>query len=251
MTRHRIARAFGPGVPAGATSGPASGDGVATAAELAEFNRHLLDAREDERSHLARELHDELGALLTAAKLDAARLGSQLGGHMPEARERLARLVRTLDLGIALKRRIVEDLRPSALAQLGLVATLEILVGEFAGRAGLAVGSDLAPVTLDAEGELVVYRLVQEATTNIARHARAHRVSLVLREVPGDGGREVLLRIGDDGIGFDAGRPTFSAHGLAGMRWRVQSRGGRMRVQSRPDDGTTIEVWLPVTPAAG
>ena len=94
---------------------------------LTELTRHLSSAREDERGRLARELHDELGALLTSAKLDAARIKSRLAGIAPDALERLAHLVETLNSGIALKRRIIEDLRPSALSNLGLVATLEIL----------------------------------------------------------------------------------------------------------------------------
>ncbi|MEO6031319.1 MAG: CHASE3 domain-containing protein, partial [Burkholderiaceae bacterium] len=97
-------------------------------AQLTELTRHLQTVREDERNRLARELHDELGALLTAAKLDLARLRSRLGATTPEVVERLAHLNEALNNGIALKRRIVEDLWPSALSNLGLVATLEILL---------------------------------------------------------------------------------------------------------------------------
>jgi len=98
---------------------------------LANLATYLQQVREDERGHLARELHDELGSLLTAAKLDVARLKSRLGDQAPEALQRLQHLTETLNRGIALKRRIVEDLRPSSLSNLGLLPSLEILTREF------------------------------------------------------------------------------------------------------------------------
>src|SRR5206468_5393526 len=124
---------------------------AARTAQLRELALHLQTVREDERSHLARELHDELGALLTAAKLDAARLKSRLGTMMtPEVRERMAHLNEALNNGIALKRRIIEDLRPSSLSNLGLAAALEILVREFSARMELNVQCELEPVELPA-----------------------------------------------------------------------------------------------------
>ena len=130
-------------------------------AELTDLTHHLLSAREDERNRLARNLHDELGALLTSAKLDAARIRSRLGSTAPEALERLAHLVDTLNSSIALGRRIIEDLRPSTLDNLGLAAALEILAREFTERSGVPVHCALAPVRLSRSAELVVYRLVQ------------------------------------------------------------------------------------------
>ena len=100
-------------------------------AQLTELTQHIQTAREDERHRLARNLHDDLGALLTSAKLDAARIKSRISTAAPEALELLAHLVGTLNSGIALGRRIIEDLRPSALSNLGLAATLEILAREF------------------------------------------------------------------------------------------------------------------------
>ncbi len=144
--------------------------------QLRELAQHLQTIREDERSRLARELHDELGALLTAAKLDVARLKSRLGATLtPDATERLAHLNESLNGGIALKRRIIEDLRPSSLSNLGLVAALEILLREFAARSEIEVVDDLAAVELDAGAQLTVYRLVQEALTNVVKYAKARR----------------------------------------------------------------------------
>lgn len=213
--------------------------------QLTELTTHLLSAREDERNRLARNLHDELGALLTSAKLDAARIRSRLAGTAPEALERLVHLVGALDSAIALGRRIIEDLRPSTLANLGLVATLEILAREFAERSGIEVHCALQPVSLPASAELVVYRVVQEAITNISKYAGAGQVWLGLAEAHG----KVELTIRDDGAGFDTARSLKSAYGLVGMRFRVEAEGGRMAVESAPGQGCLIRVSLPA--AAG
>lgn len=213
-------------------------------AELTELTHHLQTAREDERHRLARNLHDELGALLTSAKLDAARIRSRLAGTAPEALERLAHLVETLNASIALGRSIIEDLRPSTLGNLGLVATLEILAREFAERSGVEVECALQPVALDATAELMVYRLVQEAITNISKYAKARHVRLALASR--DGRIEVSVR--DDGVGFDTAVPPRSAYGLVGMRFRVEAEGGRLSLVSAPGRGTLLTVTLPESP---
>ncbi|MDQ6679949.1 MAG: CHASE3 domain-containing protein [Pseudomonadota bacterium] len=214
-------------------------------AQLKELALHLQTVREDERRHLARELHDELGALLTAAKLDAARLKSRLGAMTPEVSQRMAHLNEALNSGIALKRRIIEDLRPSSLSNLGLAAALEILVREFSARVEIEVASDLQPVSLGPSAELTVYRLVQEALTNIAKYARATQISVSVRPVAG--GIEVCVR--DDGIGFDTALPQLATHGLLGMKFRVESENGTMTIASPPGHGTTIAAVLPQAPA--
>jgi signal transduction histidine kinase len=208
---------------------------------LTQLAQHLQTAREDERSRLARELHDELGALLTAAKLDVARLQSRLPGLSAEASERIVHLNSTLNSGIALKRRIIEDLRPSSLSNLGLVAALEILTQEYATRSGQRVRTSLEPVPLSPSGELTVYRLVQEALTNIAKYAQAGTVDVTLR---GEGDR-VEIAVQDDGRGFRSEGVDASAHGLLGMRYRVEAEGGEMHIDSRPARGTRLSAWLP------
>ena len=209
-------------------------------AQLSELTRHLLTAREDERHRLARNLHDDLGALLTSAKLDAARIKSRIGDRAPQALELLAHLVETLNSGIALGRQIVEDLRPSALSNLGLVATLEILAREFTEHSGIAVECSLEPVVLDATAELTVYRLVQEAMTNIIKYAKSRHVWVFLGHR--DGQVEVCVR--DDGIGFDARVMPCSGYGLAGMRFRVEAEGGSLHLVSAPGQGTLIQARL-------
>jgi signal transduction histidine kinase len=210
-------------------------------AKLTELTHHLQTAREDERGRLARNLHDELGALLTAAKLDAARIKPRLADSAPEARERLVHLVDTLNSSIALGRRIVEDLRPSTLSNLGLATTLEILAREFAARSGMQVHCQVQPVRLEANAELVIYRVVQEAITNISKYAKAGQVWITLASV--DGQIEVSVR--DDGVGFDTAVEHGSAYGLVGMRFRVEAEGGTLTLRSRPGQGTIVQVRLP------
>ncbi len=211
-------------------------------AQLTLLARHLQTAREDERSRLARDLHDELGALLTAAKLDAARIRSRLGTGAPEAMERLTHLTATLDKVTALKRRITEDLHPSALTHLGLVATLEILAREFGEASGVTVHTSLSTVTLGESARLVVYRVAQEAINNVTKHGGAANVWIHLA---GEGS-QVIFSVRDDGRGFDPGTTRTSSLGLIGMRFRVEAEGGVLSVASAPGMGTTITVSLPV-----
>ncbi len=210
-------------------------------AQLTELTHHLQTAREDERHRLARNLHDDLGALLTSAKLDAARIKSRLADKAPEALELLAHLVNTLNSGIALGRSIIEDLRPSALGNLGLVATLEILTREFAENTGIKVHCSLTAVELQASAELMVYRLVQEATTNIMKYAHASEVWVSMAVEHG----QVAVSVRDDGVGFDTRAQPRSAYGLVGMRFRVQAEGGTLSLVSAPGQGTLISVKLP------
>ena len=209
--------------------------------DLVELTRHLQGARENERQRLARDLHDDLGALLTSAKLDAARIRSRLGSSSPEALERLTHLVQTLNASIALGRRIIEDLHPSTLGHLGLVPTLEILGREFADRGNTRLHCALAAVNLTDSAALTVYRLVQESFTNISKYAQAGQVWLSM----GCSGGQVEVSVRDDGVGFDTSRATNSAYGLIGMRYRVEAEGGHLTVSSRPGQGTLVRMTLP------
>ncbi len=215
-------------------------------AQLRELAQHLQTAREDERSRLARELHDELGALLTAAKLDAARLRSRIANTGPEALDRLAHLGAMLDSGIALKRRIIEDLRPSTLANLGLLPALDILAREHAAANAVPVHTDFVDAALGPAAELTVYRLVQEALTNASKYA--HPSSIDVRLAAADA--RVHVHVEDDGSGFDPASVRASAHGLAGMRYRVEALGGQLIIDSAPGHGTRIHAVLPA-PAPG
>lgn len=215
-------------------------------ASLAQLATHLQQVREEERGHLARELHDELGALLTAAKLDVARLKSRLGPQGPEVLERMQHLTEALNSGIALKRRIIEDLRPSSLANLGLTPSLEILAREFSERSGVEVATSLEAVELGESAQLTVYRIVQESLTNVGKYAEATQVDISVR----DYSNHVEVEIRDNGKGFDVHSMHASTHGLAGMRHRVEAAGGRLSLASQPGNGTRIMAMLPKAGAA-
>jgi signal transduction histidine kinase len=215
-------------------------------ASLAELATHLQQVREEERGHLARELHDELGALLTAAKLDVARLKSRVNLEVPEIAERIAHLTETLNSGIALKRRIIEDLRPSSLENLGLTTALEILTREFSQRSNIEVESNLETVNLPDSTQLTIYRIVQESLTNIGKYANASHASVTVHNYP----TYVAVQIRDDGDGFEMTSMRPNSHGLAGMRHRVEAVGGRLNVTSDVGKGTTISAIMPTTHAA-
>ncbi len=212
-------------------------------ATLTELATHLQQVREDERAHLARELHDELGSLLTAAKLDVARLKSKIDISAPEIAERVTHLIETLNSGIALKRRIIEDLRPSSLSNLGLTTALEILTREFGDRSSLEVECSLEPVDLPDSTQLTVYRIVQESLTNIGKYAKANHVIVTVHNYP----TYVAVQIQDDGQGFEPASMRPNSHGLAGMRHRVEAVGGRLTVASQPGKGTTISAVIPLS----
>ncbi len=211
---------------------------------LTELANHLQQVREDERGYLARELHDELGALLTAAKLDVARLKSRIDMSSPEISERVQHLVEALNSGIALKRRIIEDLRPSSLANLGLATSLEILTREFSQRSNIKVEANLEPVELAEPTQLTVYRIVQESLTNIGKYAKASHVVVTVHNYP----TYVAVQIQDDGEGFNTTTVRLNSHGLAGMRHRVEAAGGRLTVFSTVGKGTTISAVIPLSP---
>lgn len=212
-------------------------------AELTQLARYLQTVREDERSRVARELHDELGGLLTAAKLDVARIRHKLGRTSADIAERLIHLLALLDSGLAMERRISDDLRPSVLRDLGLRTALLVLCADFAKASGIEVVTRLDDANLDEERALSAYRLVQEALTNVARHAAARHIDVTIRRVMD----EMVITVHDDGRGLRPGAEWAGGRGLAGMRFRIRTAGGDMQLRSAPGGGTTIEARLPLT----
>lgn len=215
--------------------------------ELAELSTHLQNFAEQERSELARNLHDELGGLLTAAKMDLSWLQSRLGE--PPNEGRLAQLGDALDEAMNVKRRVVEHLRPSLLDHFGLATALRAHVESACAKADLqfdvVVDDDVGPVPKDIA--IALFRLVQEGTANIIRHACAQRVRL---EFGGDA-RHYILKLSDDGKGFDlAGARLRGSHGLIGMRHRIEALHGRFAMHSGSGRGTRIEVEVPRAVAA-
>jgi signal transduction histidine kinase len=208
---------------------------------LADLATYLQQMREQERGDLARELHDELGALLTCAKLDVAGLKSCLNGASTETDQRLQHLGEMINRGIAFSRRVVEDLHPSSLANLGLTASLEILAREFGKNSGIEMATHLEEVDIDETAQLAVYRVVQESLNNASKYAKASEARIVLL----DCGGEIVITVRDNGRGFDTAAVEMFSHGLAGMRHRVESCGGQFTVSSEPGRGTVISAVLP------
>lgn len=203
-------------------------------------------AREDERKRMAREIHDVLGQLLTALRLDVDMLGMEFGAEAPLLLERTAKTLHLVDSTIAIVRNLATALRPSAL-DMGIVSALEWQAKEFAGRTGIpcSVMVREGDIDLTEEQAIGVFRLVQESLTNVARHARASAV--VVNLVRGDGG--YWLSVADDGAGFDPAAVGRTSLGLVGMRERAVALGGELAVHSAPGSGTIIEVNFSAKPA--
>lgn len=215
--------------------------------ELSELSTHLQNCAEKEKSELARRLHDELGGLLTAAKMDLSWLQSRMSqspaSESPYA-ERLAQLGSVLDEAMNLKRRVVEELRPSLLDHFGLPTALRAHVEEVCSKAGLKCDVLTSPEaeTIPKDSAIALFRVIQEGLSNVVRHAHAHEVRLALTA---DSDRYLLL-LTDDGCGMKMNDSQFRwSHGLAGMRHRVQALGGRFTIDSSPAEGTSLRVELP------
>lgn len=213
--------------------------------ELTALTRHLQNVQELDRSRLARLLHDELGAVFTTAKMDGVRLKARMGTLPPPTAERLQHLLATLDDGIAIKRRLIEELRPSALTNLGLVEALRILMNDFGRRGPCTIEAQLDEMLLTPTVQLTIYRLIQEALTNTERHARASHV--VVRLLSADA-THARVSVSDDGAGFNVHAPRPGTHGLTGLRYRIEAEGGRFSVTSSTQ-GTRMAATLPLLPA--
>jgi signal transduction histidine kinase len=211
--------------------------------ELSSLSDHLQALSEREKSELARKLHDELGGLLTAAKMDLSWLQSRVSDKI--ILDRLAQLGGALDEAMDLKRRVVEGLRPSLLDHFGLPTTLRTYVESTSSKAGLGVQivAEHSCDSLSKEAAIGMFRVVQEGLSNIIRHAQAKLVRL---ELSGDE-KSCNVVLSDDGCGFDARDPVVrGSHGLMGMRQRVQALGGRFAVESQPQSGTTLRMSIPL-----
>lgn len=212
--------------------------------QLEALGWHLQAVSENEKTQLARELHDELGAILTASKMDVAWANRKLQDSAPDISEKLKRALANLDQGIALKRRIIEDMRPTVLANFGLVTALRTLADEAAQRNNWTLELHLPAddIKLDEQTEIALFRVAQESLTNAAKYARASKVSIALQV--GDG--QVALHIADNGVGImPADLKRTHTHGLLGMRQRVAAHGGRFDIRRGAPNGTDIHVEMP------
>lgn len=194
------------------------------------------------RSQIAQELHDELGSVLTAARLDVAWLRTHRSHPRTDWTGRLQRLETLLRDGQVELRRVVQGLYPSALEQFGLPVAIEALARDFATRfAGEMTITVSAQALLDGPAALVLYRCAQECLTNLHRHSGAHKASLTLECVNG----RIRLIITDDGRGFQTDQVGAGHEGIKGMRARLRAMNGHLRIESRAQAGTRITASLP------
>jgi two-component system sensor histidine kinase UhpB len=217
--------------------------------QRAQLFTRLVLAQEEERKRIARDLHDQLGQQLTALRLTLETVSS-LSAERPEIREqveKLQELARQLDQDVAFR---VWELRPPALAELGLAAALAEYAGNWSKRFGIHAELRLTRPSsrrVSVDGETALYRFAQEALNNVVKHARASRVDIVLEQTS----EYVSLIVEDNGIGFDPSNPHTIEHGfgLAGMRERAALAGADFQIESSPGSGTTLIVRVPVDEA--
>ncbi|MGE3978907.1 MAG: PAS domain-containing protein [Nitrospira sp.] len=221
-----------------------------TLARIRMLSQRLDVVREEERTHIARELHDELGIRLTCLKMDLARLrtlltGSLVSGERREMiEEKIAMMTAQSDQTIVAVQRLVTELRPGILDDLGLVAAIDWQCRDFEQRSGISCTCESVQdeIVLDPRYATAAFRICQEALTNVLRHAHATFVRVLLKQV-NDG---LMLEVQDDGRGILAEKLTDAASlGLLGMRERASNLGGVLEITGYPGKGTTVTLYLP------
>ncbi len=217
--------------------------------ELARLSARMVEQHEDERKRLSRELHDETAQVFSAVKMELAVLRGQVP---PGAATRLDRLMALVDKGIRGIRSVVNDLRPSLLDDLGLLPALRSLAADFGDRSGIRLTLEAPPQLppLSKDAELALFRALQEALSNVVRHANASAVDVRIAVRPG----ALALTVADNGSGpasTDAGALEREGHmGLTGMRERIAALGGRVQFSGEPGQGARVEVQVPLTTEA-
>jgi signal transduction histidine kinase len=213
--------------------------------QLRELSARLQSVREEERTHLARAIHDELGQALTGLKMDVAWLQKHLDQQQPALLEKTQAMSDLIDIIVQTVRRISTELRPGIL-DLSLVATIEWQLQEFQNRSGIQGKLISAPeeTTLDADGATTVFRIFQEILTNVTRHAQATQIEVSVEE----NATFLTLQVQDNGRGITESEiHSPKSIGLLGMQERARLRSGEVQFQGRPGKGTTVTVRLPLS----
>lgn len=250
--RHGQGAPLDTGEPAGTESGPTRTELLHAQAELRRLNARLDSTREGERRRVARELHDELQQTLAAIRMELGALSERLDVDDADMASTLAHVSALALSAMNSTRRIVNDLRPLILEDLGLLAALEALTTEFSKRWGLAChfdASDAAVGGAEASPELVtcIYRVAEELLNNVAQHAKASRVHVRLASTPERG---LVLSVHDNGVGLKAdARLNPSSYGLLSMQERLRAVGGALNVDSAPGKGTRVDASVPMRAA--
>ena len=215
---------------------------------LRQLSAYQEQVKEDERKRIAREIHDELGQNLMALRIDISMLEARTAHTHPRLNLKANQVLRHIDNSIKSVRSIINNLRPSVL-DLGLHAALEWQVGQYERRTGISCdllfeGGD-ADFELDDQRATALFRILQESLTNVARHAQASLVTILVRHE----GHSVTMKIADNGVGIFPGcRRKPNSFGLLGIGERVSSLGGNLTVNSVPGEGTMLTVSVPVKP---
>lgn len=210
---------------------------------LHDLSGHLQGVREEERTRIAREIHDELGQSLTAMRMELSLLRRGLPAGQSQSLERAESLGSLVDSTAQAVKRISQDLRPGILDHLGVSAAVEWQAEEFERRTGIPCDVTLEPgeIVLDEERSTAVFRIFQEALTNVARHAQARDVSVLLRK----DGAGLVLRVQDNGRGIEERREPGRCFGIIGIQERVRAWGGSVDITGIKGEGTTVTVRLP------
>jgi signal transduction histidine kinase len=211
-------------------------------AELRALAAYNESTRESERTHIARELHDELGQELTALRYALSLTSVRYQRDQASIASNLRELDDLINRTALTAKNIVLDLRPRVLDDLGLFAAADWLVRRTQERTGIQCELDSHPCELPEPIAIAAYRILQESLTNVSRHAQASSVRVTVR-CEDD---RLSLAVRDDGVGLDASRGTRSGMGLIGMRERARALGGELRVSSPANGGALVEAWLPL-----
>jgi PAS domain S-box-containing protein len=213
--------------------------------QLRSLAARLQRVREEERTSIAREIHDELGQSCTAIKMDLALIGHKATKKQTQLRAKVDSATRLVDEMIGTLRRIASELRPRTLDDLGLNAALEWQAQEFENRTGIRCRVTLLqePLALDSERSTAIFRVFQESLTNVVRHAQATRVDALLERK----GNQLLFQVRDNGIGFDpAAAKSRRSLGLVGMQERALLLDGELKIEAVPGGGTTLILRMPL-----
>jgi PAS domain S-box-containing protein len=213
--------------------------------DLRSLSAHIQSAREEERGAIAREIHDELGQILSKLKLDIAWLKKRMSGDQVPLIEKAGKMSDLVDSTIRTVQKISSELRPGVLDYLGLSAAIEWQAKEFHERTGIVCSIEITPdvAVEDKDISIAVFRIFQEALTNIMRHANALHVDVSLKQQD----RMLLLAVSDNGRGIVEERiQDHESFGLMGMRERARFFGGSVTITGSPEEGTTVQVRIPV-----
>ena len=213
--------------------------------QLRNLATYLQSVREQERTSVAREIHDELAQALTVLRMDISWLGKKLPKDQKTLLNKTKAMAKLTDTTIKTMKKISTELRPGLLDDLGLIAAIEWQVGEFQNRTGIKYKLTIDPdeIILDSDRSTTIFRIFQETLTNVTRHAKATMVNVSLKEIDG----KLELRVRDNGKGITKEQITDpKSFGLMGIQERVHPWGGEVEIKGAPGKGTTVAVRIPV-----